>query len=156
MTIALQRKLSTSEAAKLASSILELDDLRRLTIALAEAAAQELVGNRPFAARVRALYDEVPATPSRASAPDPFATQLVPIKMVPGRDINPAAPLDPYFLLEVYGASQLETALNLFPVAKLKEGAAMVERHHPGTKPTNRGRKAALVEYIVRYASVSE
>jgi hypothetical protein len=143
------RKLSTTEAARLASVRLELDDLKRLAVALAEAAAEEVIRNRAFAERVLALYAEVPTAARRVKVSSAFDVELVPIKNIEGREINPAAPLDPYFLLDAYGPQQLEQALNLFPVAKLKEAAVMVESRNAGTKPKNRGMKAALISYIV-------
>lgn len=32
-----------------------------------------------------------------------FNIDLVPIRRIEGREIDPAAPLDPYFLLDLYG-----------------------------------------------------
>lgn len=148
MVTTLKRKLSTTEAAKLARGALGLEDLRRLTIALTEVAAEETLHNRTFAARVREVYEQVPAE-ARSGRSDPFAVHLVPVKVVEGRDINPAAPLDPNFLLEVYGQHQFRDALSIFSVAKLKEAARRIADHHPGTKPTNWGQKTPLVNYIV-------
>jgi len=149
MATLMKRKLSTNEAAKLASAVLDLDDLKRLAIALAEAAAEEVVRSRAFADRVRALYGEVPTSTGKSTGASALQIDLVPIRRIEGRDIDPAAPLDPYFLLDLYGPGQLERALGLFPVAKLKEASAKVERQHPGTKPTNRASKAALIIYIM-------
>lgn len=149
MTTLMKRKLSTNKAAKLAGAALDLKDLKRLAAALAEAAAEEVVRNRAFADRVRALYAEVPASTRKPPGVTAFDIDLVPIRRIEGREIDPAAPLDPYFLLDLYGPAQLEKALGLFPLAKLKEASATVERRHPGTKPTNRGSKAALIAYIV-------
>lgn len=150
MATTLKRKLSTTDAAKLARGALGLDDLRRLTIALTEVAAEEVIHNRAFATRVREVYEQVPAE-ARSGRSDPFAVRLVPIKVVEGRDINPAAPLDPHFLLEVYGSHQFRDALSIFPVAKLKEAAKHIAVRHRGTKPTNWGQKTPLIDYIVAY-----
>lgn len=81
---------------------------------------------------------------------------LTPIRHVEGREINLAATPDRYFLLEVYGAHQLREALDLFPLAKLKEGAeAVMERNH-GTEPKSRSSKFAALDYIVQYVVGSE
>lgn len=49
MPTTVKRKLSAAEAAKHASVVLGLDDLKRLGIALAEAAAAEASSNHAFA-----------------------------------------------------------------------------------------------------------
>ena len=153
MATTVKRKLSTTEAAKLARGALGLNDLHRLAIALAEVAAEETLHSRVFADRVRLVYEQVP-TPSHSSRPDPFAARLVPIKIVEGRDINPAAPLDADFLLEVYGGHQFPDALGLYPVAKLKEAAKRIADRKPGTKPAHWGQKTPLIEYIVRHTQL--
>lgn len=151
MATTIFRKLSTNEAAKLAGSALDLHDLKRLSIALAEAAAEEVIRSRTFAERVRALYESVPATvDSRGnSSPSALTLDLVPIKPLDGRWVDPSTPLDPYFVLDTFGPHQLERALAIFPLTKLKEASAAVEARNPGTKPTNRGQKAAIIAYIV-------
>jgi hypothetical protein len=122
-------------------------------MALVEVAAQEAERNHSFANRVRATYAALPPTRTRTKMVTAFDVKLVPIKQVEGREINPAASLDPYFLNEVYGAAQLPTALSIFPVSKLKEGAEMVERRNPGTKPTSRAQRQALIDYIVKHVA---
>jgi hypothetical protein len=149
MATLVKRKLSTNEATKLASAALDLDDLKRLAVALTEAAAEEVVRNRTFANRVRTLYAEIPTSTRKVIGATALDSDLVPIRRIEGRAFDPAAPLDPYFLLDLYGPHQLEKALNLFPTVKLKEASAKVEQQHLGTKPENRGSKAALVAYIV-------
>lgn len=141
------RKLSTNEAAKFASSALDLSDLKRLAAALAEAAAEEVIRNRTFAERVRTLYSEIPEGRAAKMAQD--EEPLVPIRQGEWKPINPGAPLDPYFLLNLYGSHQLERALSRYTLVKLKEASAAVEARNPGTKPANRGQKAAIIAYIV-------
>lgn len=140
------RKLSTHEAAKLASSVLDLADLKRLAAALAEAAAEEAIHNRAFAERVRALYAEVPGS---GKAHPLQEAPLVPIRQGDWRPYDPGEALDPYFLLDLYGDHQLAQALNRYTLVKLKEASAAVEARNPGTKPANRGQKAAIIAYIV-------
>jgi hypothetical protein len=129
--------------------------MKRVSLALAEVAAQEAERNHVFAERIRTAYAALAPTKQRTKMLTAFDVKLVPIKHIQGRELNPAAPLDPYFLFEVYGSAQFPTALSIFPVAKLKEGAAIVERRNPGTKPTNRGQKQPLIDYIVRYITAS-
>jgi hypothetical protein len=150
--------VTTTTAARSLASALGLADAGRAGVAALLVAAEEVEQNSHFAARVRAAYDLLPASkPTRRStgAGDELVTKilsstLTPIRHVEGREINLAAPLDPYFLLEVYGAGQLRQALDLFPLAKLKEGLPAVMERNPGTKPANRSSKGAVVDYMMQ------
>jgi hypothetical protein len=152
--------VTSSTAARSLASALGLADAGRAGIAALLVAAEEVEQNSHFAARVRAAYDLLPEskpTPRSTRGQDGVAkilsSTLTPIRHVEGREINLAAPLDPYFLLEVYGAGQLRQALDLFPLAKLKEGLPAVIERHPGTKPASKASKAAVIDYMVRYVA---
>lgn len=150
----MKRKLSATEAAKQAAFSLGLDDVKRVGIALAAAAADEVSSNARFAEKVRLLYSVAPASAATTRSTRSTETvELVPLKPVPPgtRIINPAAPLDPYFIYDVYGVEQLPRALALFPLEKLKEATAKVEQRNPGTKPKSRGSKAGHIDYIVAH-----
>jgi hypothetical protein len=152
MSASVTHRLTTAEAAKHAASQLGLDDVKRVGIALAVAAAEELDYNTVFAARVRMAYSRLAAAPGTKARPrtsKALEVTLVPVKHVEGFDLNPATPLDPYLVYEAFGANQLPIALNLFPLAKLKEASALVEQRCPGTKPANRSKKDAVIAYIV-------
>ena len=153
MSTVTKRTATVTEIAERTSKQLGLPDVKRVGVALAEIAAQEAERNRAFAERIRMLYAGLAPTRERKKMLTAFDVTLVPIKHVQGRELNPAEPLDPYFLFEVYGPAQLPTALSIFPVAKLKEGAAIVERRYPGTRPTNRGQKQALINYMVQWVT---
>jgi hypothetical protein len=146
MPTTVKRKLSTAEAAKHASVVLGLDDLKRLGIALAEAAADEATSNRAFAEKVRLIYSAIPVTGKKQSVE---SADLVPIKKIPGRAFDPSAPLDPYFLLDLYGQHQLSAALEREPLSRLKEAVAIVEQRYPGTRPKNKAQKASNINYIL-------
>jgi hypothetical protein len=76
--------------------------------------------------------------------------ELVPIKEIPGHEINIARALDPYFLLELYGAHQLRDALAEQTTANLREAVALVKERNKGSQP--RGRTAAaIIDYIVEH-----
>ncbi|HEY1388702.1 MAG TPA: hypothetical protein VGF38_09165 [Ktedonobacterales bacterium] len=155
MPATLAPKLTVAAAAKRTAVTLNLEDDKRLAIALAEAAAEEVSRNSRFEALVRAIYGALtpaPKSPTKSAQPSAFDAQLVPIKEVEGRPINPAAPLDPYYLLEVYGPSQLPTALGLFPLKKLQEGVELVQERYPNTRPAGKT-KAAVIGYIVEYVA---
>lgn len=151
MSTALKQTATLTEIAARIGKQLGLSDVKRVSLALSQVAAQEAERNHAFAERIRTAYAALPPTRQRPKMLTAFDVKLTPIKHIQGRELNPADPLDPYFLFDVYGAAQLPTALSIFPVAKLKEGAASVERRNPGTKPTNRGQRQPLIDYIVRY-----
>jgi hypothetical protein len=71
---------------------------------------------------------------------------------LPYRCSQPAAPPDPKWLIQVYGQRQLARALQDFSLDMLKLTADKVQAEHPGTRPANRGRKAAVIDYIVQYS----
>lgn len=138
-----------------------LNDTAILGTALAEAAVREIRRNPQFASDVRRSYEElVQAGGGRASrsraggqSKEQDLPPLVPIRTGEAfRPPDPFAPPDPAFLIYVYGKAQLGRALHEYTVDMLKLTAAKIEREHPGTKPTNRGQRAALIDYIVRYS----
>jgi hypothetical protein len=142
------------EATHALCEALGLSDLKVLSTALAEAATKEAKRNPGFVSLVRDTYRELESlkrprkTAPRQRKPPPV---LVPIGRVEGARIDVHASLDPYFLLQVYGSTQLRDALGEFSVEKLKEAAAVVEQRFPGTKPKNRRAKQPLVDYIVEH-----
>lgn len=154
--------VTTTTASRSLASLLNVDDAGRAGLAVLLAATDEIEQNSRFAARIRAAYDMLPASkPPRSSGSSSrtsnvakiLTSTLTPIRHTEGREINLAAPLDPYFLLEVYGAHQLREALDLFPLTKLKEGVEAVTERNPGTKPSSKSSKAAVIDYIVRYVT---
>ncbi len=46
--------------------------------------------------------------------------------------------VDPYLLHELYGAHQLQRALERHPLRKLQEACALVQERNPGTRPTKK------------------
>jgi len=135
-----------------------LSDVKRLAAALAELAAEEIERNPGFAVRLRGLYEDL-APPRKATAArgtrstKASAKTLKPIKQLEGYDIDPSAPLDPYFQLEVYGAEQLEAALRRHTKSNLLEAVEMVQDRHPGTSPRGTS-KDALLAYIIAHVRI--
>src|SRR5690348_14881389 len=160
MSANVKSRLNAADAAKRVAETLGLDDAKRAATALAVAAAEEVDDNSRFAARVRAVYNLLPAAgtsaggrssrvsggPERTSKA--LNVELRPIKRVDGFTLDPAAPLDPYLVYEAFGAEQLPTALDLFPLAKLQQAARIVMERNPHTKPVNTRAKAGIIEYI--------
>jgi hypothetical protein len=91
------------------------------------------------------------------SAPRPSARPkseplppLIPIRHdLPLQKSDPYSPPNPAYLVLAYGRSQLTRALQDYAVDSLKQTSAQFEIRFPGTKPTNRGQRAALIAYIV-------
>ncbi len=131
-------------------------DTTILGTVLAEVAAEEGMRNPQFASEVRRRYEEAMTQrkPVRvATGQVQELPPLVPIRRIEGgykRD--PFLPPDPAYLVQLYGRHQLVRALQDYLVDSLKQTAAQIERQHPGTKPSNRGRKDALIAYIVAHA----
>ena len=73
---------------------------------------------------------------------------LVPLKRVEN-NLSLGAAVDPYYLHELYGPQQLPKALQRYHLSQLLEAAAIVQSKHPGTKPANKSKKAAVIAYIV-------
>jgi len=139
-------------------------DLSYLALALTEAAAQEAESNTAFNQRLRELYHTLtpPKKVARGSRPEPtikrptqedLTKPLQAIGTVDPSRIRPYAPPDPYALLDLYGAEQLPLSLFRYTLDSLKRTVPIVQARHPGTRPTNMGRKDSIVEYVMRYVT---
>lgn len=133
-----------------------IGDSTVLGTVLAEVAAEEGRRNQRFAEEVRRRYEEAMATHKPAPSGSRQSKELpplVPIRRIEGaHKLDPFLPPDPAYLVRLYGRNQLERALQDYTVESLKQTAAQVEQQHPGTKPANRGRRDALMAYILEHA----
>lgn len=156
MSSAVKPKVATAAqraaaAAQQASEYLGLDDVKRLNAALVIAAADMLRNYGPLADTVRTAYEQLKprrATTSGGRGAKKPEVELIPVKSMEGQFRDPSAPLDPYFLLELYGPHQLALALERYTATRLREGVKTVQAHHQGTRPSGTG-KQALIDYIV-------
>jgi hypothetical protein len=135
----------------------DLNDTAILGTAVAEVAARESRRNAQFAAEVRKVYDELAQLRKPTRARGQTQTQplppLVPIRRdLPWRPIDPFAPPDPQYLIQVYGSHQLDRALQEYTLPILKRTADVVQAAHPGTKPRNKSVKQSVIDYIVQYS----
>ena len=80
-----------------------------------------------------------------------FSEELVPVGRVDLSRLRPSGPLDPFALYEGYGEEQTQRVLSGLTLDNLKRSAAIVEEQNPGTKPTSRATKKALIDYVMRY-----
>ena len=127
-------------------------ELKRLSLAIAEIAAEEAEANARFAERIYALYETLtPRKRSIKSEVTPYLGEdLVPISSAYGFHINVYGPPDPIVLLKIYGKEQLPRALSLFKPAKLKEAVARLMEEYPGTKPKTKTKTEDLIDYIIK------
>jgi hypothetical protein len=123
--------------------------------ALAEIAAEESMHNTRFVDAIRARYHDLIAqqpAPKRGGSKAELPA-LVPIRRIEGYRADPFSPPDPHFLAQLYGTHQLNRALQDYTLDKLKDTAANVQAAHPGTKPTSKSSKQAVIDYIARYST---
>lgn len=140
------------EATRRLREVLGLDDLKVLSTAVAVVVAEDAARDATYADRVRRVYQDLlslQATRPVGGKKPKNDVMLVPVAGVDDTTIDPYAPLDAYRLNAAYGPHQLRQALSVYSLAKLKQALAAVEGRNPGTKPTNRSRKDAIIDYIV-------
>jgi hypothetical protein len=152
-------KTRSAEAARNLHAALRLpvdmSDAATLSAALLEVIAEESQRspNPRIAEAVCQRYQELFALRSTSAKRDvKYVEPLIPLRYAEGT-IDPFAPPDPKKLIYVYGQDKLARALSNYTLFMLKQTAAKIEQERPGTKPSNRGRKDAVIEYIVKYAS---
>jgi hypothetical protein len=142
------------EALKRARDQLGVEDMKILTAALVEAAADTLHRDALLTARVRLAYKEMasrPAAKRQTSKLVPWDVELTPVKRIEGYVANPALPPDPYFLYEAYGKTQLPIALGRYKLSDLLLAMEMVQGRNPGTKPKNKAKRDLVIDYIVQH-----
>lgn len=127
-----------------------------LTIAALELVSESLAGDVVTKERLREKYEEIASLatkqPKSPPKPKPMPTLL------PGRGrgvdtYNPYAKLNPFELLEDYGAHQLRAVLERATQQSLRDAVAMVQKHNPGTVPNNRTKSADMIDYIVLHVA---
>jgi hypothetical protein len=146
-------QLSTQAITRLQEIVGRRDDPKLLTAALAEAAVEEAQHNVAFLRRVQILYDEHalakrPAS-RRQSATKP-RKELIPVISADEIGFDRDEKTSAYGLQKLYGNAQLRDALDGYTLATLKEMAATVMERNPGTAPSSKRTKAAVIDYIVQ------
>lgn len=133
-------------------------DLKYLSVALTEAATDEIGHHPEFAERVLHVFHELvkpsaSKSAAKKSTSRPAKPKLVPVGHVDPVLLGPDRPLNPYVLQQLYGNAQLRLALDGRSLTALKQAVSIVQQRHPGTGPANRTQKAALIDYIVQYVA---
>jgi hypothetical protein len=157
MSATIEKPLTATERATQATAQLRelfgFENLKAMSIAIAEVAAQEAKINPAFAERIQQVYHEVEKTVRRQGTSKAKRMvdrpKLTPIAKVEGYVPDPFAPLDPYFMLKIYGVEQFPLALEEQTLVSLKFAAKKLMESHPGTKPTSMARKDDVIAYIV-------
>lgn len=147
-------------AATQANERFAFTDDKRMLAALSEVALDEFARNPAFAVRVRDRYQELapqkapkaPRAPKATKQPAAEKLKLVPIKELPGFQLDATRPLDPWFIIEYFGENQLETALRLQTIGNLRKAVGVVEARYPGTAPKGKLTKDGAISYILEYA----
>lgn len=160
MPTAVEKRLTptqrATEAAQQAAELLGYSDVKTMAAALAEAAVEAVRSSSAFAEQVRTRYVALSESvkPKRPSTPRIRPDiELTPRRHVGAREANPGAAPDPYYLFELYGADQLPLALGRYKLADLKLAAQLVQQRHPGTKPTSKTSREALMAYIIQHVA---
>src|SRR5437660_1480391 len=108
---------------------LKTKDLKRLSVALTEAATEELRRRPEFAERVLRIFHDL-ATSSAAKPAGkrgtsrPAKPKLEPVGHVDPALLGPDMPLDPYVLQQLYGNAQLRLALDGRSLKALKQAVS--------------------------------
>lgn len=144
-----------AEATRRLREVLGLSDLKVLATALAEIAADEAQHNVDFGDRIRHAYREIELLPTQNRSSRKIASKpkLIPIAAPGVVDIDPHGDLNPFSLVQLYGANQLRAALTEYSLSRLKEASAIVEQRNPSTKPKNKSRKDTIIDYIVEHVA---
>lgn len=162
MSTAIEKPLTVTQQSAVAlqqsAVVIGASDLKALAAAINSVALETLRSDANFVARVRTRYDELTArsmpkraTTSRKSQRRSAPAELVVRHQVPMRSGSVGAAPDPYHLLAMYDADQLPLALERYSLPDLKLATEIVQENNPGTKPTNKGNRKALIDYIVHY-----
>lgn len=141
-----------TEAVWRAVETLEITDPKRLASVLVELASEEVELSARFADRVRFLYSALTPTKKTAASkgkPKLLPPDIKPVKHMEGRPFDIGAPPDPFYLLEVFGASQLPRVLMVYSIEGLRDAVKMVKARHPGAK-TKGTSKADLTAFLMR------
>jgi hypothetical protein len=151
------------QIAEEAATYLGVDDTKKLAVAIAEIANDELHQNTAFAAKIRALYQALDVSPHSAKKSPGGSSSLkngkkedivlIPVKRVEGYVFRTNEPPDPYVLYELYGREQFPDSLRGYSLPLLRGAVEIVQKRHPGTKPRNMGRKADIIAYLVEYVA---
>lgn len=147
MSATQRNKLATQE---ITTSLGLTDEKVAITAAL-EAVYERLAWDADLRERVREKYQEIVALDTGARKKPDLGPVPVPIRAGTPEQYTPYGKFDPYKLNYEYGSNQLRAVLVRGTQRDLREAADIVQARNPGTKPTNRSSKDAMIEYIMEH-----
>jgi hypothetical protein len=141
------------------------NDIKILTLALAEVAAQEAANNPAFAHTITEMFTQIAQAEQGAKkrAPTrrkPAAVPMIkpsaldhikPLKPWDPKKFNPYKPLDPYELCDVFGPEQLAIMLPEYERSTLREMVKIVLVRHPKTRKPSLNDNEAMIAYILEH-----
>ena len=131
---------------------LGVSDEKVATIAALEAVLERLAYDSDLRERICEKYKEIAALGTgvrqtrQKADPGPVP---IPIRAGTPEQYSPYGKFDPYQLNWEYGEKQLRAVLVRGTQRDLREATNIVMARNPGTKPTSRSDKDAMVDYIV-------
>jgi hypothetical protein len=135
------------------SMLAATDEKSALTAAL-EAVNERLAWDAEFRRSLRQKYEEIAAldvskpTTERGPAPTPRVGQGT-------RRATGYGKIDPYQLLDEFGADQLRAALGSATRQALLDAVAIVQAHEPNSKPTSKKTNQDMTDFIVEHVAGS-
>jgi hypothetical protein len=135
------------------SMLAATDEKSALTAAL-EAVNERLAWDAEFLQRLRQKYEEIAAlevskpTAERGPTPTPRVGQGT-------RRATGYGKIDPYQLLDEFGADQLRAALGSATRQTLLDAVAIVQAHEPNSKPASKKTNQDMTDFIVEHVAGS-
>lgn len=131
-------------------------NLQYLTVALTEVVTNEIVHNRALGEQIRTQYETLIPPPksksTRSKSYDYSGVSGAQPRSRGNAKPSPNDPIDFEFLAQHFSREEVSDKLKNYSMEPLKKAAALVQRQHPGTKPTTLAKKDALVAYLLEYA----
>ena len=149
MSAVQRNKLATQEII----TALEVSDEKAAVTAALEAVRERLAWDVDLRERVREKYEEIAALGTGARQKPDLGPVPVPIRAGTPEQYTPYGKFDPYKLNYEYGSNQLRAVLVRGTQRDLREATDIVQARNPGTKPTSRSSKDAMIEYILEYVA---
>ena len=128
---------------------LGFSDEKVAIIAALEAVHEQLAYDSDLRERVCEKYQEIAALGTGTRPKADLGPVPIPIRAGTPEQYTAYGKFDPYRLNWEYGEDQLRAVLMRGTQRDLREATTIVMTRNPGTKPTSKSNKDAMVDYIV-------
>lgn len=148
----------SQQSAEEIAAQLGIENVKLVSAAVLEAALQEMHQNQDFEQRVKSVCDRLQASQSKPRKTPPpkkaslHNTNLIPIHFAQTHHFDLAAPPDPFFLLDLYGADQLVAALDEYSTPFLKKSVTVIKERFPGKKPKPKATREDIINFLAEVA----